>query len=519
MLTLVSALRRNLAQFRDRAAVLEPDRTWTWAEFADRVARAATVLGSLGVRPGDTFGVLSRNSARYFELLHAGCWSGAIAVPLNHRLAAPELVAILEHARCRRVFVEAGFLHAFDTPPLAHWRDRLVCISDIHSQSPPGLEALLATARPAVPADPRESDLAMLLYTGGTTGRAKGVPLSHRNIVANALQVSTCVHFAADDVYLHVAPMFHSADLLGTGVTLQGGAHAFLSQFDPDGFVGAVARFGATRTMLAPAMVGALLAGEAGLGGELASMRQIFYGSSPMPAATIRQTLQRFAGVSLAQGYGLTETSPLLTLLSMASHEEALRPGGPIERLSSAGRALPCVDLRIADDAGRALEAGEVGEVWTRGPNVTAGYLDSPEDTAHAFRDGWFRTGDVGRLDADGFLTLLDRRKDMIITGGENVYSVEVEAVLVRHPAIREAAVIGVPDERFGEALLAVVVCRAGSTLGLDEMIDHCRQHIGGYKTPRRLRVVDELPRSALGKVLKSELRRREAAAATAAPR
>lgn len=519
MLTLVSALRRNVDQCRDRPAVLEPGRMRTWGEFADRVARAAAVLGSLGVGPGETFGVLSRNSARCFELVHAGGWSGAIPVPLNHRLAAPELAAILDHARCRRIFVEAGFLAAFDAPALARWLHRLVPMGDSDAQSPSDLERMLDAARPVAPVDPAEADVALLLYTGGTTGAAKGVPLTHRNIVSNALQVSSCVHFGGDDVYLHVAPMFHSADLLGTGVTLQGGAHAFLAQFEPNGFVREVARSGATRTMLAPAMVGALLAGDAVRGDDLASLRQIFYGSSPMPADSIRRALERFAGVSLVQGYGLTETSPLLTLLSMAAHEEALQPSGPIGRLSSAGRALPGVDLRIADDSGRALETGEVGEVWVRGPNVATSYFESPQDTAHAFRDGWFRTGDVGCLDVDGYLTLLDRRKDMIITGGENVYSVEVEAVLARHPTVREVAVIGVPDERFGEALLAVVVCRQGSTLDLDAMIAHCRQHIGGYKVPRRLRLVDELPRSALGKVLKSELRRREAATAANVPR
>jgi long-chain acyl-CoA synthetase len=234
-----------------------------------------------------------------------------------------------------------------------------------------------------------------------------------------------------------------------------------------------------------------------------------------MPTPAIRQALERFPGVDLAQGYGLTETSPLLTVLTMQDHICALATD-PQERLRSAGQALPGVDLRITDSLGHDVPQGTVGEVWARGPNISSGYLNAPEETAQAFVDGWFRTGDVGRLDANGFLTILDRAKDMVITGGENVYSVEVEAVLALHPKVMEAAVIGVPHERYGESLLAIVVCRSGEILSVDELIAHCRQHIGGYKIPRRLQIVPELPKSSLGKVLKTKLRHEYAAGTSA---
>jgi long-chain acyl-CoA synthetase len=515
MLTLVSALKRNLAQAGDRAAICDESGTVTWVELGERIARAGAALLDLGVTRGATFGLITRNSPRCFELMHAGYWIGAIPVPINFRLAAPEMAFILEHANCRLVAVESPFMHHFQSEPLSPWADRALSLDDTRGPFQHAYAECLAATQGVAAADADENDVALVLYSGGTTGRSKGVPLTHRNIVANALQVSSRFHFHTDEIFLHVAPMFHSADLLATGVTLQGGAHAFLPQFSADGFLHAVARHRSTRTMLAPTMVMAVLNSSASVAPETTSLRQVIYGSSPMPTPAIRQALERFPGVDLAQGYGLTETSPLLTVLTMQDHICALATD-PQERLRSAGQALPGVDLRITDSLGHDVPQGTVGEVWARGPNISSGYLNAPEETAQAFVDGWFRTGDVGRLDANGFLTILDRAKDMVITGGENVYSVEVEAVLALHPKVMEAAVIGVPHERYGESLLAIVVCRSGEILSVDELIAHCRQHIGGYKIPRRLQIVPELPKSSLGKVLKTKLRHEYAAGTSA---
>jgi long-chain acyl-CoA synthetase len=445
--------------------------------------------------------------------MHAGHWCGAIPVPLNVRLAPGELAAILEDAGVRLVAADAAHAPAFAEGALRRWSDRLLLIDGPPHPGAAHYETLLETAAAHAPCDPAEEDVAVLLYTGGTTGRSKGVPLTHRNVLANALQIASVVHYRSDDVYLHVAPMFHSADLIATGVSLQGGAHAFLPQFTPAAFAQAVEDFGVTRTMLAPTMLQAVLDDPACAKHAMASLRQLFYGSSPMAEPAIVRAIERFPGTQLWQGYGLTETSPLLTTLGMDAHREGLANRGS-GRLRSAGQPLPGVDLRVVDAQGRTVATGEAGEVWVRGPNVALRYHGDAAGEGAFAAGGWFRTGDVGCLDASGYLTLLDRAKDMVITGGENVYSIEVESVLVQHPAVREAAVIGVPDERFGEALLAVVACRDGGQLDVDALVSHCRGRIGGYKIPRRLQLVDALPRTPLGKVDKPALRRRFAQAA-----
>lgn len=507
MLTLVSLLQRNALIAGHRPAVLGPGgQIQSWGEFVQSVARAAGMLAALGLRPGDRFGLIGRNSQLLFELMHAGYWYGAIPVPLNVRLAPAELAEILADAQVSLVAADAAHARAFLDAPLRRWADRLLHL-DVAGQGGCGsYMQLLAASQPAAATDPHEDQPAVLLYTGGTTGRSKGVPLTHRNVVANALQITSALGCREDDVYLHVAPMFHSADLIATAVTLHGGAHGFLPQFTPLDFARAVQTTGATRTMLAPTMLLAILDDDAAAQEPMPTLRQLFYGSAPMAKPAIVRAMQRFPDVQLWQGYGLTETSPLLTVLSMDGHRQALaNPGSG--RLESAGQPLPGVDLRIAGPDGAALPPGQVGEVWARGPNVTSGYHGGAGEDA--FAGGWFRTGDIGRLDAAGFLTLLDRVKDMVITGGENVYSIEVESALLQHPAVREAAVIGVPDPRFGEALLAVVACQPGAGLDVDSMVGHCRGLIGGYKIPRRLQLVDALPRTALGKVNKPALRKR----------
>jgi long-chain acyl-CoA synthetase len=506
MPTLAAALRRNVEQAGTRAAVIEASGPRSWALTVERIARAAGWLATLGIRRGDPFGVVARNGPRCFELMHAGYWLGAVPVPINHRLAPVEIAAVIAHAGCRWVAADAAFAEPFRHPDLAGLGVRLAGLDGTDPSFACTFDEGVPAASPIDPADVGEDSVALLLYTGGTTGRGKAVPLTHRNVIANALQVTSWLHFAADDVWLHVAPMFHSADLLATGVTLQGGAHAFLPQFTPTAWFDAVAWSGATRTMLAPAMIAAVLDHPSVRERRVPTLRQLVYGSSPMTPESIARTMARFDGVSLVQGYGLTETSPLLTMLTDEAHAAGLRdPSSGL--LGSAGRALPGVELLIADAERRPLPPGTPGEVWVRGPNVTKGYRAASADEARAFDGDWFRTGDVGRLDGAGYLTLLDRSKDMIVTGGENVYSIEVERVLLQHPAVAEAAVVGVPDAKWGEALLAVVVCRPGTTLEAADMVEHCRGRLGGYKIPRRLRIVSELPRNALGKVVKARLR------------
>ena len=484
----------------------------TWAKFAVRVRRAAGVLRSLGVSTGDRLAILCRNDPRQAELIHAGYWMGAIAAPINYRLAPAEIAAILEGVSPRLVAVEDHWAGLVADPALAGRGDRILWIGSSGRPGEPDYETLREEADEDEGRVSVEGDCALLLHTGGTTGRAKGVPLTHRNAAANGLQLVGPFGAAEDDVMLHVAPMFHSADLLGTPFSHAGAAHAYLPDFTPDGFLKAVEKSRATFTMLSPTLIVRLIREGRFSDYDAGSLRRLTYGAAPMDAVWVRRAMEAFPGVELIQSYGLTETSPILTTLGWEQHLAGLEGG---DRLRSVGRPLVGVELRIVDDAGKDAPAGEAGEVVVRGPNVSNGYLDRPEETAAAFRGGWFHTGDVGRFDEEGFLYVVDRKKDVVITGGENVWSTEVEAALYAHPDVVEAAVVGVPDETWGEALLAVVVPAPGSALAAGggeaeaALVAHCRTRIGGYKVPRRYRFVDALPKSAMGKVLKADLRRR----------
>ena len=503
---LPTVLAENARIHGRRGAMLDQDGQFTWAEFADRVARAAGVLRSFGLQRGERFAVLMRNSFRQAELLWAGYWSGVVPVPINWRLSPVEIAAILEDAECRLIAAEEEFLTVLDSPALAAWRNRVLKIET--SGGPKAdYEDLLRITAPVALEPAQEDDDAMLLYTGGTTGRSKGVRLSHRNILSNGWQSGLVSGIRTRDVYAHVAPMFHAADLHGTMGFLMGCSHVYLPQFTPAAAAACIERDQVTITHWVPTMIKVFTEAAEPAHHDLSSLRMLFYGSSPMPVEWTRDVCALLPGIELFHCYGLTETSPLISILDSASVREALE-SRDMSRLKSAGRPLPGVQLRITDDDGRPLPAGETGEIVVRGPNVSAGYLKRDRETAAALRDGWFHTGDLGRMDDDGFIFLVDRKKDMIITGGENVYSSEVEAVLYTHPGISEAAVIGVPDERYGEALFAVIVPKAGATITAEGVIEHCRAHIGGYKIPRRVALVETLPRTAVGKVQKAELRR-----------
>jgi long-chain acyl-CoA synthetase len=488
-------------------AILDDEGTYTWSQFADRVARAAGMLHAKGLRPGERFAILMRNGFRHAELLWAGYWAGIVPVPINWRLSPLEIAAILDDSGAKLVAVASEFAPFMDDPALAPWRDHLLTVEAAAGERAQ-YEALLASAAPAPPHPSVESDDAILLYTSGTTGRGKGVRLTHGNIIADGWQNGLALGIRPSDSYLHVAPMFHSADLNGTACFLLGCAQVYLAQFTPTALYASIQRHRPTVTNLVPTMVKMIADAPDAESFDLSSLRLIYYGSSPMPLEWLNAARARFPRVAWCQGYGLTETSPILTVMDGETHVRCF-DSGDMERLKSVGTPVAGLQMRIVDDQDRPLATGDTGEVVVRGPNVSPGYFNRDEENAQAFRGGWFHTGDVGRLDVDGFLYLVDRIKDVIITGGENVYSTEVEAALFRHPDIAEAAVIGIPDEKLGEALYAVITCKPGKTLTSDEIIAHCRQYIGGFKIPRRMAFVDALPRTALGKVQKNVLRRK----------
>lgn len=509
MLTLVSALIRARRHFAHRPAFLiEDGRQIHWAAHCDEVSRLAGALVALGLKPGNRFAILASNSARQATLIHAGYWMGAVPVPINTRLAATEIAQILDDSQPACIWVGAAALPILETPELSAWSDRVIDLED----SPGGgltnsYSALLASAEPADAFQADEDSPAILLYTGGTTGRGKGVTLSHRNVVSNGLQVGLALSVTDTDRMLHVAPMFHSADLLGTAVTLAGGSHAYLATPTPESFVDALASMKITYTMIPPTILQQVLAQGLLAQRDLTALRIFISGGAHVPLELLQKAQRFLSNGSMVHGFGLTETSPILTMMH---YSQVFQSQGPdSSALSSVGRPLAGVDTRILDSTGRDAPTGETGELVVRGPNVATEYHNQPEMSENAFKNGWFYTGDIGSIDSDGFLSIVDRKKDMIITGGENVYSAEVEAVLRQHPQISDAAVVGVPDDTYGEAVFAILVAAGQTAPSIQSVIDFARQRIGGYKIPRQMLFVDELPKSALGKVLKAELRTR----------
>jgi long-chain acyl-CoA synthetase len=365
----------------------------------------------------------------------------------------------------------------------------------------------LASSAAIPDAMPGRDDPAGIFYTGGTTGRSKGVTLSHGNLTFTALQSLAEGVFPPDAIYLHAPPMFHIANGWSMYcMLLTGGINVVIRAFTPEAAAAAIERFGVTHTLFVPTMIQMFVDHPGIAGYDLSSLRQILYGASPISEAVLDRAMARLPGVRFLQAYGMTELSPMATLLMPQEHVGAGRAKG---RHRSAGRAAMGVEVRIIDAQDQPVPPGTVGEIAVRGDNVMIGYWNRPEETAKAIVDGWMHTGDGGYMDEDGFVYVVDRIKDMIITGGENVYSTEVENVVAQHPSVMQCAVIGIPHPQWGEAVHAVVVLKPGTALEPADLIAFCRERIGGYKCPRSVDIRTEaLPISGAGKILKRELRR-----------
>src|SRR4051812_22424723 len=483
-------LRRAVRVAPDAAAVRFEDVALTYAETWDRCRCLHGALLALGLERGDRVAVVAQNSHRYLELYQAVPGAGLVLVPLNHRHADAELRYALEDSGARVLFADRAVAQ------LPASVEHVVDAADGH-------EALLAGAPAAdFPDDVGEDDLAGIFYTGGTTGGAKGVMLRHRSLVANAMHLQAVLPFEPETCFLLVAPMFH---LAGTLAVLPAVWHAarqvVMPAFDPAAALDLVEAEGVTATQVVPSMLAALCDEQLERPRDVSSVRHLTFGGAPSATETLRRARRAFPDAELMTMYGTTETAPLVTAVP---HVERFLDS---PRARTCGRPMIGVELRVVDPYDRSpLAAGEVGEVAVRGPNVMLGYWEKPRQTDDVLAGGWYHTGDLGRLDADGYLYLVDRAKDMIVTGGENVYSTEVEDVLYRHPAVLEAAVFGIPDPRWGEAVHAVVVPRADVTE--DELIAHCREAIAGYKVPKRVELrAEALPKSGAGKLLKRELR------------
>jgi long-chain acyl-CoA synthetase len=508
---LTQGIRRTAKLHPDRAALRCQGREQTWAQFEDRVARLASALGALGVAAGDRTAILGFNSDRYIEFLYATLWAGGIAVPLNTRWAFAELRDCIDDAEPRVLFADAE--HAATALRLSEACPSIVDVIVAGGDFAGGAisyEELVRHHRPVADARRGDDDVACLFYTGGTTGRSKGVMLTHANLMANSLVALANMNITEQTVHLHVSPLFHVAGGARLfSVTLAGGTHVAVPRFDPTSFLQTLADERITVTIIVPAMLNQLLhqlESDPRLANlDLSRLELLTYGGAPMPAALLRRAIKALPHVRFMQGYGMTECSPIISTLGPRFH---CLEGPNAQYLHSAGRPVVTAEVAILDDHGNELPIGGVGEVCVRGPMVMQGYWRLPELTAETLRGGWMHTGDAGYLDEAGFLFLVDRVKDMIVSGGENVYSAEVEAALHQHPNVLECAVIGVPDAAWGEAVHAIVVPKQGTTLTERELDDACRQRIAGYKCPKAYTIrAGILPRTAAGKVLKAELR------------
>jgi long-chain acyl-CoA synthetase len=485
------------------------DRRRTWSEFQDRITRLAGAMHAAGFKPGDRIGILSLNSDRYLETLFGVSYGGFVFVPINTRLAPPEIVFWLTDSGCAALFIDDAFAPLLpkvlpETPAvrlLVHLGEAATPADMI------GYESLIAHASPLPDAIGQDQDLAGIFYTGGTTGRSKGVMLSHNNIMANALNIHPGTQANEDTVYIHAAPMFHLADNAMTFVvTGYGGTHYFLPRFEPVAMMQAVETYRITLALIVPTMVNMMVFHPDVSKYDLSSVRRLLFGASPMPEAVFRRATEVMPATEFVQAYGQSEASPLLTLLDARYNTF----DGPYAgKVKSAGRSALGVEVRIHDPEDNEVPRGSVGEICARGQVVMLGYWKQPELTAHTLRNGWLHTGDGGYMDDEGFVYLVDRVKDMIISGGENVYSAETEDALYSHPAVAECAVIGVPDDKWGERVHAIVRLRPGTRATAEDLIAHSHTRIANYKCPRSVEFrEDPLPLSGAGKILKAELRK-----------
>jgi long-chain acyl-CoA synthetase len=505
MYPLAHILQRALALYPERTAVVDGPLRLTYRKLAERVHKLAAALVKLGLKRGDRIAILDWNSHRYLEAYYACAHAGLAFMPVNSRLAVPELRYVLKDSDARALLFSEPFLSMYEELKTSIQYGIGLGLP----KQPAGVhdyEGLIEKASPMnAPAQTELDEIMQIYYTSGTTGEPKGVCLTNRNMYAGGLDGVLALAATREDSWQHSGPLFHLATSFAVwSMPLVGGSQVAI-HFDPKRAIHSIATEKVTMTSLPGAILG-IMAEVPGIGASVSTLRTIIYGGAPTPMGVLRK-----AGATLppalSHAYGITETAGFVTNLKPADHlfegsEEVLR------RTASAGQATPLIDVRVVDDDGRDVPAGTVGEVVCGGPKIMAGYWRKPEATAAVLKNGWYHTGDMGTLDPSGYLSVVDRKKDMIISGGENVYSIEVESLLSLHPAVAEVAVIGIPDERWGEAVTAVVVVRPGAVQNAEQLIAFCRGKIANYKIPKSVVFQAEpLPKTGPGKVAKRVLR------------
>ena len=511
----------SVLEFRDRAAmyfgdkvvVIDGDREFTYRSFAERTHRLANALQGIGVAAGDRVSFITYNTHQLLEAYFGVLEAGAVLNPINIRLAPHEIAFILDHAASRVVVFHRDFLPLIEqiAPALARRPTIVVLEGEAAGLVEHEYEALLAggSVEPLHPAID-ENALAELFYTSGTTGMPKGVAMTHRELYLHSLVAELGLGFDQDDVVLHVVPLFH-VNGWGTPhfVTMIGGRHVMLRRFDPGALMELVERHRVTRLLAVPTIFNAVLNHRDRPSRDLTSLRQVIIGGAPASPSLVA-SLEKELGVQAIVGYGLTETSPIITLAQPRSFLTEREPGERRqERQSMTGWAIPGVVVRVVDGDGRDVrsDGAQIGEIVVRSNLVMDDYYRDPDATASAIRDGWLHTGDMATVDEAGYVLIKDRSKDIIISGGENISSVEIEVAIGAHPAVLECAVIAAPDEKRGEVPIAIVVLKPDQTASVADLRAFCRDRLAPFKVPKRIEFRDALPKGGTGKILKAELR------------
>ncbi|MFT6811161.1 MAG: acyl-CoA synthetase (AMP-forming)/AMP-acid ligase II, partial [Saprospiraceae bacterium] len=508
MIYLTQSIHRNAQIYPNLPATVNGDRTHTWKELKDRIARLAGGLKKMNIQDNDRIAILSLNSDRYLEYYYAIPWAGCSVVPLNIRWSAKENSYSITDAGAKILFVDDTFAPMVsalkaDGVELSH----VIYMGD--KECPEGMEdyeELIESNNPAEDAERHNDDLAGIFYTGGTTGFPKGVMLTHTSIWASSASTVAVIAMKPSSRYLHAAPMFHLADeaMLQCAVMI-GATNHFIPSFTPAGVTNTIAAQKITHVLLVPVMIQMTVAELKSKSCDQSSLEYVIYGASPISEASLIDAMTAWPSVKFAQGYGQTELSPIATILTWEYHTTSGPNSG---YLKSAGKAIACTEVRIVDKEGKEVDRKEIGEIAVKGANAMQGYWNKPEETAKSMRNGWIHTGDAGYMDDEGFVFLVDRVKDMIVSGGENVYSAETENAIMNHPAIAQAVVIGIPNEKWGEQVHAEVILHDGMVASADDIIAECAKHIANYKCPRSVIIRTEpFPMSGAGKLLKKDVR------------
>ena len=516
-MVLTEVLRKAVRLYPHKRAIVCGDTAWTYSEFGERVNRLSQALLSLGIEKGDRVGILHRNCHRYLECYYGVMQIGAVLVPMNYRLSPLDWLDIITDSGVRLLVADTVLRDRVEAMGngVREGEDIIWAgdedIAEEGHLAGASYETVLAGSSPDAPPAMGidQEDIAQIYYTSGTTGRSKGVVLSHRNVYAHALGTIAEFKLNDADVWIHAAPLFHLADGWATwSITWVGGVHVLVPEFREQAVLEAIESEGVSITNMVPTMLNALVNYPEVGKYDYSSLRLLLSGGAPIAEKLVERIMETF-GCDYAQTYGMTETSPYLTVSILKDHLRRLSQEEQMRFRASTGREFITVELRVVNEAGEDVkpDGEEVGEIIVRGDSVTRGYWNLPQVTEDAFEDGWLHTGDMAVMDEEGYVNIVDRKRDMIITGGENVYSVEVENALYSHRAIMEAAVIGVPDERWGEAVKAIVVVKEGEGASEEEIIQFCKERMAHFKAPKSVDFVPALPKTGSGKISKSALR------------